>query len=374
MAYDDIRALVSQATQLLADADDAEARIQSLGLQLTAAVDTGNRLRGELELATTSITRLVNENERLAAELAACQGSGGGDPEPEPGSKIAPPAGKVLVGASIPNGLNAYLGLSPAPAHPHIVHSYATSSSTFSTRINSTPSGSIPLINFKPLNAMGGTAYADINAGRADAAIDAAAQAAKLYGRPLLVGPLHEPENDDEVGTHDAAYAKAFRRIAERMKAIAPNVEIVWNMMGFSNWNKRYDTLYPGSDVVDWIGQDPYSHASARDTWGEVVNSPLPAANWTGFYDWAKKHGKPHILCEYGVDFDVADDVAPQLFSAAQLETLIRDYPLVKALVYWDQTKGESNYRLTNPGTQRVYGTWTRLPQVTIDVSSIAKP
>jgi hypothetical protein len=233
----------------------------------------------------------------------------------------------------------------------------------------------IPLVNFKPTGGMGLSAYNSIVAGNANAAIDQAANACKTYGKPLFVAIMHEPENDG-TASDDPEYVAAYRHTALRMRGIAPNIVFVWNMMGAPVHGSRYNGLYPGDDVVDWIGLDPYIQTSTTvDTWNELVNQT--ATGFSGFYNWAKPKGKPIMLCEWGIGKAVVAVTGAKMFGNTEMANLVNNLPLLKALVYWNDA-GIGGYQVSNPGwtgsgATGMLGTWVRRAEFQVDISDTAK-
>ena len=339
-------------------------------------------LKSAADEADAKIADLQEDNADLRAQNADLQAAldeceAGHPPDPEPpttgfGPHLEPPDGFIYIGCSVPSGdWSGWIG--EVGKTPHIWHEYATSGSTFVSDLNNCPRGCIPLINFKPTGSMGLNAYNAILRGDGDGAIDQAASAIKSYGRQMFLAPLHEPENDDSGGGDDE-YARAFRYIIERVRARgADNAVSVWNMMGYYGHGSRYNTLYPGDDVVDWIGSDPYVRTDAKvDTWAELFNTA--SGSFPGFYSWAKPKGKPFMLCEWGIGQPVAATVAPKLLGNDQLTALQASFPLCRALVYWNH-EGEADYRVHEsdwPG-QTMRDFVAKAPFV-FDVSSVAKP
>lgn len=289
------------------------------------------------------ISQLEAEKAELQRQLDECMDGHPPDPPDPPASDILlPPDGKIYLGCDA-GGMTGYMNT--GAKRPQISHDYSTSGSDFSNDIGRVNAAMIPLENFKPTGQMGLSAYNAIINGQGDSSIDQAAAAIKNYDGKLFFAPLHEPENDDSGGGDDE-YAAAFRYIVERVRSQGAEPVVVWNMMGFKEHGPRYDTLYPGDDVVDWIGTDPYVKTTASiDTWDEFFNAKT--SQFAGFYSWAAPKGKPFMLCEWGIGQAVAATVAPKLLSRAQLDVLKRDFPLCRALVYWNQP-GTSNYLLSN--------------------------
>lgn len=285
--------------------------------------------------------------------------TGATGPVPLLDTKLRPVAGKLLLGVS--DGAGGYAGYKTITGkYPQIAHDYATGASSFKMCLDKVPVGCIPLVNFKPAG-MGRAAYTAILNGDADATIDAAAGHAKTYRKKFFVAPMHEPENNDPIGSDDALYAQAWRYVWSRFKlAGVTNVVWVWNVMSFRQHIARYNTLYPGDDCVDWIAGDPYWHVAA--------DSLYDFGSTDEFYAWAAPHGKPIMYAEWGIDQTICATAAPKL-NAANLARLLQDKPLVQALVYWNQWLPEAkqvgdrrkDYRLSN--FPSVWRTFAALPQ-----------
>lgn len=328
----------------------------------------------ELADAQDTIAAQSNEIEELKKALAECEG--GTDPDPPPTGDLSPilvpPAGKLLLG--VQQEQSGWTGwLAEAGQAPHIYHRYANSAANVLTILNATPVGTIPLMNYKPAGQMGLTAYNSILAGNQNTSIDQTADHIKNYGKPMFLAPMHEPENDGPA-TDDDEYARAFRYIIERIRARGvTNVVSVWNMMGFNGHGARYPTLYPGDDVVDWIGYDPYVRTTTSvDTWAEFLNLGA-GGGFPGMYAWAAPKGKPIMLCEWGLGSPVVPAVPTSMFGNTQMAALLRDFPLLKALVYWSAV-GEQDYRVTHPNWgSTILPAWVRRTEFVVDISKVAK-
>ena len=201
--------------------------------------------------------------------------------------------------------------------------------------------------------------WAAIADGRYDADIEKAAAQVRDFGEPLFMTFFHEPEdNIRDVAAGNAAteqryiddYSAAFRHIHDEFDAAgADNVVWVWDMQGFlPNWERYYiNGLYPGDDVVDWIGYNPYN-------WHECQ----PNARWrsftevaSSFYDWLDEGGpnrpsvdKPVMLGEFGSEENQGAPTSDQtkaewLREAGQV--LPDRFPRLKAAFYFD-TEGRN--------------------------------
>jgi len=328
-------------------ADDLIKAVEAKNQQIVGLTTDISGLTKDLQAEVTELETEVTRLERALAECEAGQTPEPG-PEPEPDNLALPPVGKIYLGCSY-NGMQGHLAIT-GNKYPHISHDYARSGNEFASRLSRVPTGCIPLINFKPAGAMGRQAYLDIIAGKSNASIDVAADAMKAWTKTdeFFFAPIHEPENDGTDG--DKEYAQAFRFIVERVRARGATPTVVWNMMGFEGHGSRYNALYPGDDVVDWIASDPYVRTStAVDTWKEFMDAP--SGTFPGFYSWAKPKNKPFMLAEWGIGIAVKDVVAPKLLGTAQMGVLQSAFPLCRALVYWNEV-GTVDYRLQNFPTQ----------------------
>lgn len=117
------------------------------------------------------------------------------------------------------------------------------------------------------------------------------------------------------------AFAGYFRQIVQTMRAVpgAENLKFVWNPAMEPWWPYSPETAWPGDDVVDIVGIDVYDQSWAKDTypfpegadegeiaqrqeatWNRVTNNEkaMGLPYWAAF---AKKHGKPMAIPEWGV-------------------------------------------------------------------------
>lgn len=144
-------------------------------------------------------------------------------------------------------------------------------------------------------------------------------------------------------GMTAADFRDFFRHTVTTLRSNgATSVVTVVNYMGAPHWGLEpwFETLYPGDAYVDWIAQDPFAFGEPpvfRADFAGTVDRVMPGWDWPGFYTWATTQhpGKPIMLAEWGVE-EVDEDPAykPDYF-AETLEQL-KDFPQLKALVYWD--------------------------------------
>ena len=187
-----------------------------------------------------------------------------------------------------------------------------------------------------------GHSWAEVAAGvpAVDREIDNEATYLKtVYTKPFFLSVHHEPE--DEViarpgsGYTAADYAAMYRHVVLRLSADGvTNAIYVMDYMGYFKWGLQpwFDDLYPGDDVVDWIGYNPYT--SAKGTFAGLVNSPK--GSWPGFYSWASTGhaGKPLMLAEWGVTESTDPGAKANFFRAMTVDE--QQFPAIKALLYWN--------------------------------------
>ncbi len=162
------------------------------------------------------------------------------------------------------------------------------------------------------------------------------------WGRPALF--VFDAEAEDHLAARGstAEYVAAFRHIAGAFRvAGATNVGFVWTTTAYaftpeSGAFDRVVDLYPGDDVVDWIGADPFNFVD-RGGWQSFSSLVDP------WYRWAttEHRTKPLMLTEWGTKEDPGDAAR----KAGWLETagalLAERYRRIKAVVYFDERKVE---------------------------------
>ena len=236
---------------------------------------------------------------------------------------------------------------------PDILHFYKTGPKTFPTSSESAMAErpgvqrSLLLYNWKPSSKYTWRQTAN---GAADAEIATIAAGIKAYPHKLFLNIYHEPE-DNVIPTAGSGmtaqdYAAMYRRVVTKLReAGVTNAVFVWITMGYSGWRQYYDDLYPGDAYVDWLAYDKYSRNDADTNLLGMFDRTLPNLDWPGFYSWvtAKAPGKPVMIAEWGVDLSTNVDPASKL--AIDSAAIAAAYPMLKAMVYWNQV-GVGNYRL----------------------------
>ncbi|MBU0664907.1 MAG: glycoside hydrolase family 26 protein [Proteobacteria bacterium] len=195
----------------------------------------------------------------------------------------------------------------------------------------------------------------DILAGKWDIYIDQWADAARNYGKPIMVswglemngtwfpwsgsyfggGRVTGHKDGHPLYAGPELVKKAYRYVVDRVRS-RKAVNILWGFhvnhygMPQKSWNKIAN-YYPGADYVDWLGLSVY---------GKMLRSE----DWASFYDVMESSYqeicrldplKPVILAEWGVgEFPPASKAEFFTKAFADLETR---YPRVKGAVYWHE-------------------------------------
>ena len=147
----------------------------------------------------------------------------------------------------------------------------------------------------------------------------------------------HEPENDVRTkvtsGMTAKDYADAFRYVVKRLRSDGvTNMITTMVYMAYVPWNTKswFEDLYPGDDVVDWIGWDAYAYSDpgyGHGDFAEMMNrrsSEHP--DWPGFYTWAAQTfpTKPLMVAEWGVWYSAANpDHQSEFFDAGLSSTTL---------------------------------------------------
>ena len=191
--------------------------------------------------------------------------------------------------------------------------------------------GRIPLVNVEPNNIN----FDDIVNGTYDTLLTQRADDAKALGEQFFVDFAAEMNGDEGWGDHDPAkYIAAWRHIHDIFVARgATNVVWAWcpNNEDAGGTPAAMD-YYPGDQYVDWTGIDGYNWGTSDPDFGWQTFRDV----FAGLYPRLAAKGKPIIIAEMASDeaggskATWIDDVVP---------TLKNDYPLIKAIVWFDVDK-----------------------------------
>jgi beta-mannanase len=190
-----------------------------------------------------------------------------------------------------------------------------------------------------------GSTWAKVAQGQQDKRIDAFALRAKAYGRKFFLVLNHEPENDIVAGAASGMQAKDFaamyRHTILRLRASGvTNVVNVLAYMGNEKWMAQswWKDLYPGDDVVDWIGLDSYVSVEPgyhAGLFADLLDRKAPAG--PGFYAWATTthQSKPLMIAEWGAYHRIGHPADKSAVYNSVLPELAKR-PQIKAIVHFD--------------------------------------
>jgi beta-mannanase len=196
-----------------------------------------------------------------------------------------------------------------------------------------------------------GSTWANVAAGKLDKRIDTFAKRVKsaYASKKFFLVLNHEPEDDVRPSKGSGMTAKdfraSFRHVVQRLRAEGvTNMVSVVAYMGNEKWMAQswWKDLYPGDDVVDWMGLDSYVSAEQNyyhhGMFGDLLDRRAPGG--TGFYDWATHThpGKPMMIAEWGVYHRLGHTVD----KSAQFNSVLPELakrPAIKAIVYFDTKK-----------------------------------
>jgi beta-mannanase len=203
-----------------------------------------------------------------------------------------------------------------------------------------------------------GSTWAKVAAGEKNARIDAWAAYVKAnYGtQKFFLALHHEPENDVQTAASSGMtakdYAAMYRHVIQRLRAQGvTNVVNVLAYMGNEKWMAQswWKDLYPGDDVVDWIGLDSYVSVEPGyyhfGAFGDLLDRK-PTGGGLGFYDWSAKFhaGKPIMVAEWGMYHRVAKVTSKAAAYRTVLPELVKR-PQIKAIVYFDTAQDDEGDR-----------------------------
>ena len=234
----------------------------------------------------------------------------------------------------------------------------------------------ILLLNWKPET----TTWARIARGdrRTDAFLDRlAAHLRKNYRERFFFAIHHEAEDQvrERPGSGYTArdYAAMFRHVVKRLRARGANnvVTVLVHMAYVPHTTKSwFSQMYPGDDVVDWVGFDTYSYSDPGYGHGgldELLNRRSASKpHWPGFYNWvrARHPGKPLMVAEWGVWYSKRNPGHKARFYR-EVGRDIGRFPGIKAMVHFETPhnhKGQDSSVDSTPAALREYRRLGNLP------------
>jgi hypothetical protein len=197
------------------------------------------------------------------------------------------------------------------------------------------------------------------------------------FGEKFFFTVHHEAEDNvrEKAGSGYTAedFAAMFRHVVLRLRAAGATnlVTVVVHMAYVPHTSQTwFDDMYPGNDVVDWIGWDTYAYSDpgyGHGDFAELMNRR--AANkpqWPGFYNWAvRQHpDKPLMVAEWGVWASKRNPGHKAEFYR-EVGRQITAFPRIKALVGFDtpsNQKGMDSRVDSSPDALEAYRELGRLP------------
>jgi hypothetical protein len=242
-------------------------------------------------------------------------------------------------------------------------------------------------LNWKPESA----SWAKIAQGdrKTDAFLDRLATHIKQnFPDKFFFAVHHEGENDvrEKAGSGYTArdYAAMYRHVVKRLRAkgVTNIVTVLVHMAYVKHATKDwFSQMYPGDDVVDWIGFDTYAYSDpgyGHGDFAEVFNRRQEVEGkraWPGFYTWAvtRHPGKPLMIAEWGV-WSSKKHTRYKADFYRDLGREIRGFPQIKAMVQFEtphNQKGQDSSVDSTPQALYAYRKLGRLPifQVAVDTA-----
>ncbi|AEV83877.1 endoglucanase [Actinoplanes sp. SE50] len=230
-----------------------------------------------------------------------------------------------------------------------IFHQYHKGNEPFPTKaeIAMTADSAHPRVLLENWKIAYGTTWAAVARGGQDKRIDAFAARAKAYGKKFFLVLNHEPENDviprSGSGMQAKDFAAMYRHTIERLRAQGvTNVINVVAYMGNEKWMAQswWTDLYPGDDVVDWVGLDSYvSVEKGYYHYGDfsALLDRKAKGGTLGWYDWATtRHAdKPVMVAEWGAYHRVGRATDKSFVYNSVIDQL-QKRPAIKAIVHFD--------------------------------------
>jgi hypothetical protein len=239
-----------------------------------------------------------------------------------------------------------------------IFHTYHKGDEPFPTKseIAMTQDAANPRVLLLNWKIAYGSTWAKVAKGEQDKRIDAFATRIKAYGKKTFLVLHHEPENDVVAkagsGWEAKDYAAMYRHTIERLRAKgATNVVNVMAYMGNEKWMAQswWKDLYPGNDIVDWIGLDSYVSVEKGyyhyGDFGDLLDR-APTGGGPGFYEWATTQhpGKPIMIAEWGGYHQIGKPIDKSPVYHSVLPELVKR-PAVKAIVHFDTKADDEGNR-----------------------------
>lgn len=219
--------------------------------------------------------------------------------------------------------------------------------------------GSMPLLFWSPwdqpyIQKRGPDRFSLTNIidGKWDGYIDRWADSARDYGGPIIVSFANEMNGNwfpwsgwyyggnKKIAPNEWAgpdvFKTAYRHVVDRVRARgAKNIQWMFHTNNYSEPNDIWNypaAYYPGSNYVDWLGMSIYGQQVGEGDWTPIE----PLITWPYNQLCEVDPTKPIMVAEWGVgEFPDAGNKAS--FIRDGLKLFLKDYPRIKAAVYWHE-------------------------------------
>ena len=241
----------------------------------------------------------------------------------------------------------------------------------------------ILFLNWKPA----GASWAKIAQGdrATDASLDRLAKHINKNYRDRFFFTVHHEAEDsvnEKKGSGYTAkdYAAMYRYVVKRLRGDGVHnlVTVLVHMAYVPHTSQKwFDSMYPGDDVVDWIGFDTYAYSDpgyGHGDFAELLNRRSSARpNWPGFYNWAqRKHSdKPLMVAEWGVWSSKKNPGHKSEFYR-EVGRQLRNFPKIRALVYFDTPRSQAGRDSSvdaTPDALKAYRKLGKMPVFQVDVA-----
>ncbi|GAB1692341.1 glycoside hydrolase family 26 protein [Krasilnikovia sp. M28-CT-15] len=242
-----------------------------------------------------------------------------------------------------------------------IFHTYHKGDEVFPTKseIAMTSDAANPRVLLVNWKVAYGSTWAKVAKGEQDKRIDAFAKRIKSSypDKKFYLVLNHEPENDVIARKGSGWEAKDFkamyRHVIQRLDTQGvDNAVNVMAYMGNEKWMAQswWSDLYPGDDVVDWIGLDSYVSAEKGyyhyGKFADLLDRKATGGKGLGWYDWATTQhpSKPIMIAEWGVYHRIGQPTDKSAGYNSVLPELAKR-PGIKAIVYFDTKHDDEGNR-----------------------------
>ncbi|MFH1683582.1 MAG: glycosyl hydrolase [Candidatus Margulisiibacteriota bacterium] len=209
--------------------------------------------------------------------------------------------------------------------------------------------GSVPLLTWEPWVSHSKGTLEAIASRESDDYVRQFIQAAKDWGKPLLLRFAHEMNGDwypwdgfhNGQDTAAKKYKNAWAYIYNvRQELKADNIELVWspnnNDQPAADWN-RMENYFPGDQYVDWVAVDGYN-------WGFSKWEPFAAVFGQIYQRVTQLSSQPIMIGEFGSAEQGGDKAAWIKEAFHMIKT---QYPKIKAFCWFDINK-ERDWRVNS--------------------------